>query len=71
MIDNQASSQPERAPVVDVRVCDRCGRPLPALNKDEYTPARALLVARTGFCLCPTDGPDAVAPVPDHAPAVI
>ncbi len=71
MIDNEVSSQPERAPTVDVRVCDRCGRALPALHKDEYTIARALLVARTGFCFCPTEGPDAVTPVPDHAPSLM
>lgn len=71
MTDNQPSTQPETAAAGDVRVCDRCGRPLPALHKDEYTPNRALLVATTGFCLCPTGGPDGVAPVPDHAPSLI
>jgi hypothetical protein len=71
MIENQVSTQPEAVPTADVRACGRCGRPLPALHKDEYTPARALLVATSGLCLCPTGGPDGVPPVPDHAPSLM
>lgn len=35
-----------------VRVCSSCGRPLPALTRDEYTRARAGLVATRGICVC-------------------
>ncbi|NJC73894.1 hypothetical protein HC031_29895 [Planosporangium thailandense] len=35
-----------------VRTCSACGRPLPALTRDEYTRARAGLVASRGICVC-------------------
>jgi hypothetical protein len=35
-----------------VRSCITCARPLPALNKDEYTRDRARLVASRGICVC-------------------
>jgi hypothetical protein len=66
MTANDVHTHPEMASG-DVRVCDRCGRPLPALHKSEYTPARARLVATDGLCLCP----DAAAPIPDHGPSLI
>jgi hypothetical protein len=71
MIENQVSTQPGAVPSGDLRVCGRCGRPLLALHKDEYTPARALLVAASGLCLCPTGGPDGVPQIPDHAPSLM
>ena len=36
-----------------VRVCNRCDRPLTARDKNEYTEARARLVANKGLCVCP------------------
>jgi hypothetical protein len=53
-----------------VRLCDRCGRPLPAVDKTEYTPQRAQLVTEAGFCVCPaSDG--GRAPIPDRAPSLL
>jgi len=40
-----------------VRTCDICGRPLPARDKNEYTAARAKLVADNGLCVCPGQAP--------------
>jgi hypothetical protein len=71
MTANHVGTQSEAATADDVRVCNRCGRPVPALHKDEYTPIRARLVATTGFCVCPTGGPDGVAPIPDHGPSLV
>ena len=49
-----------------VRLCEQCRRPLPALHKNEYTPARARLVAALGVCLCPHDDDD----LPERAPSL-
>jgi hypothetical protein len=70
MTANDVHTKPEAA-ADDVRVCDRCARPLPALDKNEYTLTRARLLATTGFCVCPTGGPDGVAPIPDHGPSLV
>ncbi len=56
---------------VGVRLCDRCGRPLPALDKNEYTPTRARVVAATGFCVCPSRGPEDVSRIPERAPSLL
>jgi cytochrome b561 len=53
-----------------VRLCDRCGRPLPAVDKTEYTPQRAQLVAEAGFCVCPA-GAGGPATIPDRAPSLL
>jgi hypothetical protein len=53
-----------------VRLCDRCGRPLPAVDKTEYTPQRARLVTEAGFCVCPA-GSSGQAPIPDRAPSLL
>jgi hypothetical protein len=54
-----------------VRLCDHCGRPLPALDKNEYTPVRAVLVAARGFCVCPPSGAEDATRIPDRAPSLI
>jgi len=54
-----------------VRLCDHCGRPLPALHKNEYTPVRANLVAVKGFCVCRPGGPDDATRIPDRAPSLV
>src|SRR3954452_12658975 len=41
-----------RTPRASVRLCDLCGRPMAALDKDEYTVARAELVVDKGLCVC-------------------
>ncbi|BCB75787.1 hypothetical protein GCM10022251_26190 [Phytohabitans flavus] len=53
-----------------IRRCDQCGRPLPALHKNEYTPARARLVADLGVCMCTHGDTDGVE-VPDRAPSLL
>jgi len=53
-----------------VRLCDKCGRPLPALDKNEYTPARARLVADLGVCVCAHGKTDDVQ-LPDRAPSLL
>ena len=58
-------------PAAGVRLCERCGRPLPALHKDEYTAARARVVATSGFCVCPSDGSAGAAGIPDHSPSLL
>jgi hypothetical protein len=40
-----------------VRVCDICGRPVAARDKNEYTAARARLVVDKGLCVCPARAP--------------
>jgi hypothetical protein len=67
---NSSSTRPE-ATAVNVRVCDRCTRPLPALHKDEYTPTRAQLVATCGFCLCPSDDQDGRPSRTERGPSVL
>jgi hypothetical protein len=42
----------------EVRVCDQCERPLIALDRQEYTTARAELVAERGLCVCPAGDPE-------------
>jgi hypothetical protein len=71
MTANPIQSEPASAPVADVRLCDHCGRPLPALHKNEYTPLRARLVTTAGFCVCPPSGPEEVARIPDHGPSLL
>jgi hypothetical protein len=71
MTAHPIESEPTTAPGADVRLCQRCGRPLPALHKNEYTPTRARLVATTGFCVCPPGGSDDVARIPDHSPSLL
>jgi hypothetical protein len=56
---------------VKVRLCDECGRPVPALHKNEYTRDRARLVARQGLCVCPPAGADGVARIPDRGPSLL
>jgi hypothetical protein len=48
---------PARAQTADVRVCDVCGRPVAARDKNEYTAARARLVVDKGLCVCPAQAP--------------
>jgi hypothetical protein len=40
-----------------IRVCNICGRPLTARDKNEYTAARARLVVDNGLCVCPGQAP--------------
>ncbi len=54
-----------------IRLCDECGRPVPALHKNEYTPDRARLVAVEGLCVCPPGGGDGVARIPDRGPCLL
>jgi hypothetical protein len=70
MTTNRIPSQPT-APAIEVRLCDRCQRPLPALDKNEYTPARARLVATTGFCVCAPGEHEGAAAIPDHSPSLL
>jgi hypothetical protein len=44
-------------PTAGVRICDACGRPVPARDKNEYTPARAQLIVDKGLCVCPAQAP--------------
>ncbi|MFC0533995.1 hypothetical protein [Phytohabitans kaempferiae] len=53
-----------------VRRCEQCARPLPALHKNEYTPARAHYVAELGVCLCAHGLADGVE-VPERAPSLL
>jgi hypothetical protein len=53
-----------------VRRCDKCERPLPALHKNEYTPARARLVADLGVCMCAHGETDDIE-VPERAPSLL
>ncbi|GLH99236.1 hypothetical protein [Phytohabitans aurantiacus] len=53
-----------------VRQCDQCGRPLPALDKNEYTPMRARLVAEQGVCMCPHGETDDIE-VPERGPSLL
>src|SRR3954469_15713984 len=46
-----------RAQTADVHVCDVCGRPVTARDKNEYTAARARLVVERGLCVCPMQAP--------------
>jgi hypothetical protein len=71
MTANQVHTEPAQAVSADIRLCDHCGRPLPALHKNEYTPTRALLVATAGFCVCPSAGAEGVAGIPEHGPSLL
>lgn len=53
-----------------IRLCDQCGRPLPALEKNEYTPARARLVGEQGVCMCP-HGVDDDIELPERGPSLL
>jgi hypothetical protein len=53
-----------------VRLCNQCGRPLPALEKNEYTPARARLVAELGVCVCPHGETDGIE-LPERGPSLL
>jgi len=44
-------------PTPGVRICDICGRPVAARDKNEYTAARARLVVDRGLCVCPAQAP--------------
>ena len=53
-----------------VRLCGRCERPLPAVDKTEYTPERARMVTVAGFCVClASDG--VLAWIPRRAPSLL
>lgn len=66
MTTDQVRSEPA------VRLCDHCGRPLPALHRNEYTPTRADLVAARGFCVCsPGTSEGTAVHIPDRAPSLI
>jgi hypothetical protein len=64
MTDIRAGTHP------GLRRCEQCGRPLPALHKNEYTPARARLVAEVGVCMCAHGETDDVE-VPERAPSLL
>ena len=59
--DRADAGRPDTA---GVRLCDRCGRPVTARDKNEYTAARARVVADKGLCVCP-------AHTPTRAPSLI
>ena len=46
-----------RTQTTGVHLCDNCGRPVAARDKNEYTAARARLVVDRGLCVCPTRTP--------------
>jgi hypothetical protein len=46
-----------RTDAAGVRLCARCGRPVTARDKNEYTAARARVVADKGLCVCRADAP--------------
>ena len=46
-----------RSQSTDVHLCEICGRPVVARDKNEYTPARARLVVARGLCVCPAQSP--------------
>ncbi len=54
-VANHADSA--RTQTAGVRVCDNCGRPVAARDKNEYTAARARLVVDRGLCVCPAQLP--------------
>ncbi len=54
-----------------VRLCPQCGRTMAALHKNEYTPARARLVAATGLCVCSPGRGNGVARVPERGPSLL
>jgi hypothetical protein len=54
-VTDHANSAPSQT--AGVRVCNICGRPLTARDKNEYTVARARLVADNGLCVCPGQAP--------------
>jgi hypothetical protein len=68
MTVNRADTEPATA--TDVRLCERCARPLPALEKNEYTAARAQMIATIGLCVCPLD-PHTLAAIPKQAPSAL
>jgi hypothetical protein len=42
----------DQAPPGQPRLCAGCGRALPALDRSEYTDARAALIITSGLCTC-------------------
>ena len=50
-------ADPARIQTTGVRICDTCGRPVAARDKNEYTAARARLVVDKGLCVCPAQAP--------------
>jgi hypothetical protein len=54
-ITNRTDGAP--IPTAGVRICDTCGRPVAARDKNEYTAARAQLVVDKGLCVCPAQAP--------------
>ena len=46
-----------RTGTADVHVCENCGRAMAALDKKEYTAARARLIIDRGLCVCPDQVP--------------
>jgi hypothetical protein len=67
MTPDRARIDPASATAAGVRLCDHCGRLLPALDKNEYTPDRARAVLETGYCVCP----DGAVAIPDHGPSLL
>ena len=57
---------PAQTETAGVRVCDVCGRPVAARDKEEYTAARARLIVDKGLCVCP-----AQAQAPERGPSLI
>ncbi|MDT4987477.1 MAG: hypothetical protein QOI74_1571 [Micromonosporaceae bacterium] len=71
MTANPVHTESAQTMSADIRLCDHCGRPLPALHKDEYTQTRAMLVATAGFCVCPSAEGEGVAGIPEHGPSLL
>ena len=71
MTANRLQTESMPATTGEVRLCDRCGRPLPAVHKNEYTPQRARLVTATGFCVCPSSTDGGGPRIPDRAPSLL
>jgi hypothetical protein len=42
----------DQTPPGPPRLCAGCGRALPALDRSEYTDARAALIIANGLCTC-------------------
>jgi hypothetical protein len=38
-----------------VRVCEDCKKPVRALDRDEYTQQRAVLIVERGLCMCASE----------------
>jgi hypothetical protein len=71
MTVDHVHTEPAAGTSAGVRLCDRCRRPLPAVDKTEYTPQRARMVTVAGFCVCPPGDDGGAATIPDRGPSLL